>query len=260
MAKTALITGASGGIGLDFAKKFAENGYNLVLVARSEGKLKEIAADLEGKHKITVTPLAKDLSKRSAPAEVYQETKNAGIAVDVLVNNAGFANYGFFHQLNLAKELELIDLNISALLNLTHLFLPDMIARKNGKILNVASTAAFQPGPLMANYYASKGYVLYFSEALANELKGTGVTVTALCPGATASGFQERAAMTESKLVQSGLMESRTVVDIGYKGLMAGKPVVIPGFRNRVQAFLIRFLPRKMVTNTVRRVQDRVSH
>jgi uncharacterized protein len=260
MAKTALITGASGGIGLDFAKKFAENNYNLVLVARSEGKLKEIAKDLENKHKISVKILAKDLSKRETPPEIYDELKTAGVTVDVLVNNAGFATYGLFHELDTAKELELIDLNVSSLVHLSRLFLPDMIARKSGKILNVASTASFQPGPLMADYYASKAYVLHFSEALANELKGTGVTVTALCPGPTVSGFQERAAMTESKLVQSGLMETRKVVDIGYKALMSGKPIVIPGFRNQMLAFATRLLPRNMVTNTVRRTQDRVSH
>jgi hypothetical protein len=260
MAKTALITGASGGIGLDFAKKFAENGYDLVLVARSEGKLQEIAKELEGKHKIKVTVLAKDLSKAEAVEEVYQATKTAGMAVDVLVNNAGFATYGFFHELSKAKELEMIDLNVRALVHLSHLYLPDMLARKNGKILNVASTASFQPGPLMADYYASKAYVLHFSEALANEVKGTGVSVTALCPGPTISGFQERAAMTDSKLVQSGLMDSRKVVDIGYNALISGKSFVIPGFRNQMLAFATRFLPRNMVTNTVRRTQDRVSH
>lgn len=260
MAKTALITGASGGIGLDFAKKFAENNYNLVLVARSESKLKDIAKELENKHKINVKILAKDLSKREAPPEIYNELKNAGVAVDVLVNNAGFATYGLFNELDTGKELELIDLNVSALVHLSRLFLPDMITRKNGRILNVASSAAFQPGPLMADYYASKAYVLHFSEALANELKGTGVTVTALCPGPTVSGFQERAAMTESKLVQNGLMETRKVVDIGYKALMSGKPFVIPGFRNQMLAFATRLLPRNMVTNTVRRTQDRVSH
>jgi uncharacterized protein len=260
MTQTALITGASGGIGLDFAKKFAQEGYNVILVARSKDKLTQLANDLGNQYKIEAQAIAMDLSDPGAPQALYDQLQASGVTVDVLVNNAGFASYGYFHELDTAKEMQMIQLNIATLTYLTRLFLPGMVERKNGKILNVASTAAFQPGPLMAVYYATKAYVLHFSEAIANELQGTGVTVTTLCPGPTESGFQERAAMTDSKLVQNGLMSSRAVVDAGYNALMAGKPVVIPGFMNRMMALTPRLFPRGMMTRLVRGVQERVGH
>lgn len=258
--QTVLITGASGGIGYELAKVFAREGYNLVLVARSEQKLAETAADLGGKHQVTVKVIVKDLAGPMAPDEIYAELRRESIAIDILVNNAGFATYGPFVELDLAKELEMLQLNVVALTHMTKLFLTDMLARRAGKILNVASTAAFQPGPLMAVYYASKAYVLSFSEAIANELRGTGVMVTALCPGPTQSGFQARARMEDSRLLTSGVMDAETVAWAGYRGLMAGKTVIIPGLRNRLLALAPRFTPRRMTTEIVRRAQERVQH
>jgi len=259
-SKTALITGASGGIGYDLAKEFASHGYNVVLVARSKEKLEQLAQELRTTYGIQATVLTQDLGAPAAPQQIFDQLTQAGITVDVLVNNAGFASYGFFHEADTQKELDMIQLNVMALVYLTRLFLPGMVARRSGKILNVASTAAFQPGPLMAVYYATKAFVLSFSEAIANELKDSGVTVTALCPGPTESGFQARAAMEDSKLVQSGLMDSMTVAQAGYEGLMQGKTVVIPGLFNKVGAVAPRFVPRKMVTQVVRNMQERRSH
>jgi hypothetical protein len=258
--QTALITGASSGIGYEFARTFASHGYNVVLVARGEAKLRELAQTLEPHHAINATVLPTDLAQPAAPDELATALQTQGIQIDVLVNNVGFASYGFFHELDLAKELSMIQVNIVALTHLTRLFLPGMVARRQGRILNVASTAAFQPGPLMAVYYASKAFVLSFSEAIANELAESGVTVTALCPGPTQSGFQERAAMQDSKLVQSGLMTSAEVVRQGYEGLMQGKPVVIPGLNNKIGAFATRFVPRQTAVRIVRRMQERTGH
>lgn len=262
--QTALITGASGGIGLELAREFAKDGYNLVLVARSKDKLESIAQDFAKQYNISAIVIAKDLSKASAPDELYNELKTQGIQIDALVNNAGFATYGKFVEIPLEKELQEMQLNMVTLTHLSKLFGKDMVARKNGKILNIASTAAFQPGPLMAVYYATKAYVLSFSEALANELEGTGVTVTVLCPGPTESGFQERAAMQESKLVQKGgmvrMMTSEEVAAQGYEATKRGQTIVIPGFSNQLGTMLPRFLPRKMVTRTVRGMQERTGH
>ncbi len=216
--KTALITGASSGIGYEFAKVFASNGFNLILAARGKDALDNIAAELSAKHGITALVFAKDLSLPDAPDDLYNDLQKQGITVDILVNNAGFATYGYFTDIPLDKELQLLQLNIVALTHLTKLFLPGMKTRGYGKILNLASTAAFQPGPLMAVYYASKAYVLSFSEAISEELHGTGVSVTAFCPGPTELGFQKRAAMEESKLVQGGLMSAEAVAKIGYAG------------------------------------------
>lgn len=258
MTKTALITGASGGIGRDFALKFAREGYNVVIVARSEDKLRALADEIESTYKVSAQVMAYDLTDPAAPGQIYEAL--AGTPVDVLVNNAGFATYGYFHELDLEGELGMIHLNITALTHLTRLFLPDMVARGSGGILNVASTAAFQPGPLMAVYYASKAFVLHFSEAIANEVKDKGVHVSALCPGPTESGFQQRAGMEDSKLVQNGLMTSEAVVEQGYNGLMRGQTVVIPGVQNKVMAASTRFVPRPMVTRLVRSMQERVGH
>lgn len=258
--KTALITGASGGLGLEFARIFAREGFDLVLVARSEQKLKELADELKSKHGTQTIVIGKDLAVPGSPDEVYAEVQQKTITVDVLVNNAGFATYGYFVENDLNKELQMMQLNIVTLTHLTRLFLPGMKQRGYGKILNVASTAAFAPGPLMAVYYASKAYVLSFSEAIAAEMRGTGVTVTTLCPGPTESGFQQRAAMQDSKLVQGGLMSAQTVAQIGYNGLMKGQHMVIPGFMNQVQAFLPRLFPRDMAARMVMNMQQRVAH
>jgi len=254
--QTALITGASSGIGLELARLFARGGFDLVLVARSLDKLNQLAGELRERWGVSVRILVKDLTNPQAPDEVFQGLRQASIPIDILVNNAGFGAYGFFHQLDLKRDLEMIQVNIAVLTKLTKLFLPAMIERKQGKILNVASTAAFQPGPLMAVYYATKAYVLHFSEAIANELRGTGVTVTCLCPGPTRSGFQEMADIENVKLVRAGMMSSERVARIGYEGLLKGKTVVVAGLRNKISAFLVRLGPRSWVRRIVRFVQE----
>ncbi len=256
--KTALITGASGGIGLELAKLFARDGYNLVLVARSEQKLKQLAADLEHRHGVSVQVLAKDLSTPQSPAEIHAELQAQSITVNVLVNNAGYGTSGPFIETDLTTELQELQLNVVTLTHLTKLFAREMVRQRQGRILNVASTAAFQPGPLMAVYYATKAYVLSFSEALATELRGTGVTVTTLCPGATETGFAERAKIKSSTLFQSSrVMSAEAVARIGYVGLMAGKTLVIPGFLNKALAFSVRFAPRALVTQITRQLNKK---
>jgi short-subunit dehydrogenase len=254
--KTALITGASFGIGLELARIFAREGHNLVLVARSGDKLRQLASELEKAHGTRSLILATDLTEPGAPAYVLDQTTRAGIEVDVLVNNAGFGQYGMFAENDLEECLRQIQLNVTTLTHLTRLYLPVMMACKNGAILNVASTAAFQPGPLMAVYFATKAYVLHFSEALANELNGTGVTVTCLCPGPTATEFAKRANATGMRLLKFGSMDARTVAEDGYRALMAGKPVVISGFKNWLLAQSVRFSPRGLVTSIARKTQE----
>ena len=258
--KTALITGASSGIGLELARIHAAKKGNLVLVARRENKLNELKLELEEKHSISIEVLAIDLAKDGAVTEVYEILKEKNITVDYLINNAGFGDYGFFHETSWNKEAAMIDLNIKALTHLTKLFVKGMVERGSGKIMNVASTAAFQPGPLMAIYYASKHYVLAFSEAIANELKGTGVTVTALCPGPTQSEFSDTANLNESKLFERvKIASSATVAQYGYKQMIAGKTVSIQGFMNRIMAASNRFVPRKLSAGVVRKMQERSS-
>jgi short-subunit dehydrogenase len=259
--KTALITGASFGIGLELARIFAREGNNLVMVARSADKLRQLASELEKAHGTRSLILAADLSDPGAAAYVLDQTTRANIAVDILVNNAGFGQYGFFVDNDLEECLRQIQLNVTTLTHLTRLYLPEMLARArsegtNARILNVASTAAFQPGPLMAVYYATKAYVLHFSEAIANELQGTGVTVTCLCPGPTATEFQGRAKITGIRLTTYGTMDARTVAEDGYRGLVAGKPVVISGFKNWLVAQSVRFAPRRLVTAVARKLQE----
>lgn len=248
----ALITGASSGIGLELARILARERYDLVLVARNRQRLEEIAAELKP---AKVQTIPKDLTLPGATEDIHR----AVAKVDVLVNNAGYTVFGKFAETPLADELNMMQLNMTALVVLTKLYLPGMIAAGSGRILNVASTAAFQPGPLMAIYYGTKAFVLSFSEAIGNELEGTGVTVTALCPGPTASGFQERGKMQESRLVKGKkIMDARTVGEAGYKAMIAGKPVVIPGVKNKLLAQSIRFSPRSVVTKIVRNLQEKV--
>ena len=254
--KTALITGPSSGIGLELARIFARENHNLVLVARSADTLRQLASELEKAYGARSLILALDLSEPGAPAYVLDQTTRAGLTVDVLVNNAGFGQSGLFAENDLEECLRQIQLNITALTHLTRLYLPEMIDRGGGKILNVASTAAFQPGPLMAVYYATKAYVLHFSEALANELKDSGVVVTCLCPGPTATEFHKRAGATDLNLLRYGVMDARTVAEDGYRGLMAGKPVVISGLKNWLVAQSVRFSPRQMVVGLVRKLQE----
>ena len=210
--KTTLITGASSGIGYELAKLFAHDHYNLVLVARSGAKLAQLSDEMQRQFGITARALTADLAAPSAPEQLFAQLGKDGIAIDVLVNNAAYGKFGPFSEMSLEEVTGQIELNIVGLTTLTRLFLPGMIARKSGRILNVASTAGFQPGPLMAVYYASKAYVVSFSEAIANELKGSGVTVTCLCPGPTDTGFQGRAGVENSRLFQQfGAMDAKTV-------------------------------------------------
>lgn len=252
--KTVLITGASDGIGKELAYKYAQDGYRLVLAARSEEKLQKLAEELMP---APVIVKRKDLSDMNQVRELYEELKAESVCVDVLVNNAGFGLYGEFLRTSADEELNMIDLNIKSITLLAKLFAPDMAERGSGHILNVASTAAFQPGPLMAVYYATKAYVLSFSEAIENELKGTGVSVSVLCPGPTKTGFSDRANLGQSKLFKSGVMDVKEVADAAYKGLHKKKTVIIPGLKNKMLAAAVRFMPRKTVTGVVRKTQER---
>ncbi|PQJ12184.1 short-chain dehydrogenase [Flavipsychrobacter stenotrophus] len=257
---TALITGASNGIGLELARIHASKGDDLVLVARNKVRLEELKAELEQKYKVTVYCIDKDLSLTNAAQEVYDATKRQNIQIDYLINNAGFGDFGMFTETDWNKELQMINLNITTLTQFTKLYLKEMVKRGSGKIMNVASTAAFQSGPTMAVYYATKAYVLSFSEAIANEVSDKGVTVTTLCPGATESGFQAAAAMEESALVKGKkLPTSKEVAEYGYKAMMKGKTVAIHGLMNYIMANSIRFLPRALVVKVTRKIQDKAS-
>jgi hypothetical protein len=257
MKKTALITGSSSGIGYELAKVHSENGDDLVLVARGKDKLDDLKKELVGKYKTNVYTIGKDLSLPGAAKEVYEEIKKQNIGIDYLENNAGFGDYGFFAESDWEKQEQMINVNILSLTHLTRLFLPDMIKRGNGKILNVASTASFQPGPTMAVYFASKAFVLSFSEALNNEVCDHGISVTALCPGPTQSGFQDAASMQNSRLFKgNNFPSSREVAEYGYRAMMKGKAVAIHGFRNTLMANSVRFAPRSIVVRIARKMQS----
>jgi short-subunit dehydrogenase len=256
---TVLITGASGGIGYELAKLFAKDHHNLVLVARNAPRLVQVADELQRQFGITVRTFALDLTEPTAPQSLFAQVQSEGVAVDILVNNAGYGRFGEFSDVPVEESLGQIQLNVAALTELTKLFLEPMLARHSGKIMNVASTAGFQPGPLMAVYYATKAYVISFSEALANEVAGKGIAVTCLCPGATETGFAGRAGNDESRLFKKlRPMDAKTVAHAGYRGLLKGKTMVIPGFRNWLVAESIRISPRKMVTALSRWVSERV--
>ncbi len=252
-----LITGASGGIGYELAKLFARDRHNLVLVARSADKLAQVAAELQALG-VAVKTVALDLADAPAPKFLFDQLQREGIAIDILVNNAGFGAFGEFARMPEEEILGQIQLNITALTVLTRLFLPPMIVRRTGRIMNVASTAAFQPGPLMAVYYATKAYVLSFSEAIANELSNSGVTVTCFCPGATHTGFAKRAGTEVSRLMKRfGAMSADKVALDGYRALMAGRTLAISGIHNWAVAQSTRFAPRKMVTAVSRWIADK---
>ncbi len=243
----ALVTGASSGIGLEFARLLAADQHSLTLVARSGDKLDKIAAELGGAQVI-----AADLAAPDAASTIVSQAPS----VDILVNNAGVGDFGPFAKTELDKQLAMIDLNVRALTELTHAYLPGMLERGNGRILNVASTASFQPGPLMAVYYATKAYVLSFSEALSEETRGSGVTVTALCPGPTASGFQAAADLEHSRLVAGRkLPTAAAVAEQGYKAMMKGSAVEVTGLQNKVMAASVRFTPRPVLRRLVHRIQ-----
>lgn len=255
---TALITGASNGIGLELAKIHASKGGNLVLVARNKSKLDELKTELESEYKVSVYTIGKDLSAINSAQEVYDETTKQNIQIDYLINNAGFGDFGMFLETDWNKEMQMINLNITTLTQFTKLYLQDMAKRRSGKIMNVASTAAFQSGPTMAVYYATKAYVLSFSEAINNEVSDKGVTVTTLCPGATESGFQAAAAMEESNLVKGKkLPTSKEVAEYGYAAMMKGKTVAIHGLINWIMANSVRFIPRAIVVKITRKIQDK---
>ena len=250
---TALITGASSGIGWELAKIHAASGGDLVLVARNIRQLENLKISILKNHSVQIHLIEKDLSKAHAAEELYDYVIAQQWQIDILINNAGFGYYGMFMDTPLAKDEEMIQLNMLTLTKLTKLFAAGMIHRGKGRIMNVASTAAFQPGPTMAVYYATKAYVLHFSEALSNELEGTGVTVTTLCPGATASGFLATASMEESALVKGkNLPTSYEVAAYGYKAMMKGKRVAIHGLMNYLMALSVRFTPRGMVLKVAR--------
>jgi short-subunit dehydrogenase len=258
---TTVITGASSGIGYELAWVFACEGYDLVLVARSENRLNDLARDIQSKHQVCVKVLPQDLSQPSAPQVIFEQLQHEGLTVDVLVNNAGFGTYGPFWETELQTELDEMQLNMVALTHLTKLFLPGMRARGRGKIMNVASTGAFQPVPLMAVYGATKAYVLSFSEALAAELQGSGVTVTALCPGLTESRFHQNAEMDKSvRLLRGGWMTSEQVAAIGYRALMHGRMTVVTGLMNRLLALAPRFVSREMTVRLGMNMMARDAH
>src|SRR6202140_3298736 len=255
--QTALVTGGSGGIGIEIAKVLARNGFDLVLVARKRDTLEAAAGQIEGKFDVRVQVFAADLRRPDAPQMIFNFLHNENIPIEVLVNNAGFGLGGEFADTKIQRELEMIQVNIAALTHLTKLFLPAMIKRKSGRVLNLASTAAFQPGPLMAVYYATKAYVLSFSEALAEELRHTGVTVTALCPGPTETGFAAEAGVESVRLFT--LMKpssSAAVARTGYKAMKRGRRVAVHGLINKSLTQSLRVTPRRLGSLIVRKLQE----
>lgn len=258
MNPCAVITGASSGIGKELARVFAREGYNLFITARRKETLNELAEELQKKFGVQVICYSADLTNPDIPKKVYDSAQAKDLNITVLVNNAGIGDYGFFHESDWHKTAAMIDLNIRSLTHLTRLFLPDLIQKERACIMNVASTAAFQPGPLMSVYYATKHYVLAFSEAIANELDNTGVTVTTLCPGPTKSEFQETAGMQKSKLFDRlPIASSQEVAEYGYHAMKDGKRVAIYGLINKISPQLLRFVPRRLATWATRRIQER---
>ncbi|WP_227397175.1 SDR family NAD(P)-dependent oxidoreductase [Jeotgalibacillus aurantiacus] len=253
-----LITGASGGIGMELAKLYAEKGHTLLLAARSEEKLRELAEEWTRKFTIETHIFKSDLSKAGAAEKLYAEVKAKGLSVDILINNAGVGLFGEFHKTDLVKEQEMIQLNITSLTELSKLFGREMVEAKQGKILNVASTAAFFPGPLMAVYYASKAYVKSLTEALDNEWSEHGVQVSGLYPGPTSTGFKDAAELDNSKLFKNGTMKAEAVAKITFIEFMNGKRQIIPGGMNKIQSKASRLISRKTAANIVRKTQDRV--
>jgi short-subunit dehydrogenase len=247
MKKTALITGASAGIGAELAWLFAADGHDVALVARRRDKLEALAAEIKAKHEVAAHVIADDLGAAGAAERIAKELGARGVEVEFLVNNAGFGSTGAFVELELQRELEMVQVNIVALVQLTRLLLPGMVARKSGRILNIGSTAGFVPGPFMAVYYASKAFVNSFTEALAVELTGTGVTATVSCPGATATEFAQVAGNDSSPLFKSGVMPAREVAADTYRAMMRGEVVVISGFKNKMRIASLRFAPRGVV-------------
>ena len=256
MANTALITGASGGIGKEFAIIHAEKGGNLILVARSENKLNDLKKELESKHGIKASVIVKDLSKPNAAKELYESVQNSGQEVNVLINNAGFGGLGNFHEREIKEDMAMIQLNVEVLTELTHYFLQDFTKKNSGKILNVSSTASLLPGPLQAVYFATKAYVTSFSNAISEELKGTGITVTNLMPGATETDFGKVSGVDKTSLFDK-TASPRKVAEDGYNGMMKGKLDVISGltFSQKMMNFMLPFIPKKVQLKQVKQMQ-----
>ena len=257
MEKVALITGASSGIGKELAGIHAEHGGNLVIVARREDKLNEVKRELESRHSVQVTVIPKDLTRLETAQEIYDDVKNAGIEVEYLINNAGFGGRGKFHERAWEQDFAMIQLNIVTLTALSRFFLPDFVKRNRGRILNVSSTASLMPSPLQAVYYATKAYVTFFSNALAEELHDTNVTVTALLPGATESEFARTSGMDKTSLFKK-TASARSVAQDGYDAMLAGKLDVISGvtFGQRMMMALIPFTPKKLLMSQIRKMQE----
>lgn len=255
-SETALVTGASSGIGRELARLLAADGANLVLVARRVDKLDELAAEVRQQFGVQVQTLAFDLSDPAAPQQLCDKLAEQGTTVDVLVNNAGFGARGKLVEIELEKQLEMVRLNVVCLLELTRRLLPGMMERRRGGVLNVASTAAFQPGPNMAVYFATKAFVLSLSEALFEETRGTGVTVTCLAPGPTATEFAKVAQMEDARLFSLGMLPAETVAKAGYRGFRQGKALVVPGLGNKLVAFGVRFTPRWLVRKIAARLPE----
>ena len=249
-----LITGASSGIGREMARLFASDGADLVLIARSEGRLRELGGELAAKYGAVVQVVPADLSRAASPGEIAQALTHRHIEVDVLVNNAGFGAHGPIAEIGIERQLEMIEVNVAALTRLTALLLPEMLERRRGAILNVASTAAFQPGPYQAVCCATKAYVLSFTEALAEEVRGSGVRVSCLAPGATDTGFAAQAGTLGTRLFRRGVMDADRVARAGHDGMRRGRILVIPGLRNRVRAFSVRLAPRTLTTRVAGRL------
>jgi uncharacterized protein len=240
-----LITGASSGIGLELAREFGRHGHPLIITAPVESELYEVARELEAETGVSVRVMAKNLELPDAAREIYESTEEEGEPVDILVNNAGLGHMGNFWELPMASILSMIRLNVESVVRLTRLFLPDMVHRQRGRILNVASIAGFEPGPRMATYHATKAFVLSLSESLVEELSDTGVTVTALCPGVTDTDFLPKADMIQTKLFQQGnVMAPQEVAAEGYEAVMRGDPICVVGAKNKVQVFARRFVSK----------------
>ena len=256
--KTALITGGSTGIGFELAKCFAAHGHDVILVARHTDTLEAAAGKIEGKYGVKATTLVFDLSDPDSPQRLFDLVTGEAIQIDFLVNNAGFGTHGEFVDTSLDRELDMIQVNVTSVVQLTKLFLPAMVRRKQGRVMNVASTAAFYPGPLAAIYYASKAFVLSFSEAIAEELRDTGVTVTALCPGPTETNFAERARWNESAVfTPAAVATAEDVARFGYAAMMRGRRVAVPGMGNKFLMQADRLAPRRLVTLITRKIQER---
>ncbi|MBE6038972.1 MAG: SDR family oxidoreductase [Anaerofustis stercorihominis] len=256
MNKTALVTGASGGLGLEFCKLLANDGYDVVLVARSTEKLTQLKNYLEETYSVNAYVITKDLSEENAAQQVFDETTRLGLNINILINNAGFGDYGHFVKSDWQKQKNMINLNIMSLAHLTYLYANEMVKCGFGRIMNLASVASFMPGPMMANYYATKAYVLSLTEALSVELKNTGVSICALCPGPTKTGFEEAAGAESADIFNDAYtMDAKTVAGYGYAKMLTGRTVIIPGLQNKLLTKTGRFIPRSLMRNAVYFIQ-----